>query len=93
MRSSLAMVSTAISLNIGLCSVAPNALAEPNAEIASATSAWGQGLADPEKVSSLCSDDVVLWGTAAPKIRVGRGAVREYFVCVAKAVPGIKVEF
>jgi len=93
MRSSLAMVSTAISLNIGLVSFASIAWAEPNAEIASATSAWGQGLADPEKVSSLYSDDAVLWGTAAPKIRMGRGAVREYFVGVAKAVPGIKVEF
>ncbi|SPP93152.1 SgcJ/EcaC family oxidoreductase [Bradyrhizobium vignae] len=93
MRSSLAMAGAAISLNIGPLSFASNALAEPNAEIATATSAWGQGLADPEKVSSLYSDDAVLWGTAAPKIRSGRGAVREYFVGVAKAVPGIKVEF
>src|SRR4051812_29206590 len=93
MRSFLAVVSAALSLNIGLLSLASSALAEPKAEVASATSAWGLALTDPEKVSSLYSDDAVLWGTAAPKIRSGRTAVREYFVGVVKAVPGVKIDF
>lgn len=93
MRSSLAVASAALSLSVGLSSLATSALAEPKAEIAAVTSTWGQALADPEKVSSLYSDDAVLWGTAAPKIRSGRSAVREYFVGVAKAVPGVKIDF
>lgn len=93
MRSSVGIASTVLSLSIGLLSLASSALAEPKAEVAAATSAWGQALADPEKVTSLYSDDAVLWGTAAPKIRSGRAAVREYFVGVAKAVPGVKIDF
>src|SRR4051794_18540727 len=93
MRLSSRVVRAALLLSIGSLSLTPSALAEPKAEVAAATSAWGQALADPEKVSSLYSDDAVLWGTAAPKIRSGRAAVREYFGGVAKAVPGIKVDF
>ena len=93
MRSSVGVLSAGLSLSIGLSVLASGALAEPKAEVAAATSAWGQALADPEKVSSLYSDDAVLWGTAAPKIRAGRAAVREYFVGVGKAVPGITIDF
>src|SRR5689334_7875904 len=93
MRSFLGIMGAALSLAIGLLSFADGALAEPKAEVAAVTAAWGQALDDPEKVSSLYSDDAVLWGTAAPKIRSGRATVREYFVGVAKAVPGIKVDF
>lgn len=93
MRSSLGVVSATLLFIIGLFSLASSALAEPKAEIAAATSAWGQALADPERVSSLYSDDAVLWGTAAPKIRSGRAAVRDYFAGVAKAVPGFKIDF
>ncbi|MGY4224376.1 uncharacterized protein (TIGR02246 family) [Bradyrhizobium sp. USDA 4503] len=93
MRSSEGIASALFSLSIGLLFLASSALAEPKAEVAAATSAWGQALTDPENVSSLYSDDAVLWGTAAPKIRSGRAAVREYFVGVAKAVPGIKIDF
>jgi uncharacterized protein (TIGR02246 family) len=70
-----------------------SALAEPKADVAAATTAWAQAAADPEKVSSLYSDDAVLWGTAALKIRSGRAAVREYFVGVAKVAPGVKMDF
>lgn len=93
MRSSFGMISAAFSLGIGLSSLVSAAIAEPKADVAAATSEWGQALADPEKVSLLYSEDAVLWGTAAPKIRSGRAAVREYFVGVAKAVPGIKIDF
>lgn len=85
------MVALAFGLATSL-SVA-TALAEPKADVAAATSAWAVSVADPDKVSSLYSDDAVLWGTAAPKIRSGRTAVREYFAGVAKAVPGVKAEF
>ncbi|WP_170991757.1 SgcJ/EcaC family oxidoreductase [Bradyrhizobium elkanii] len=68
-------------------------MAEPKAEVAAATSAWGQALADPEKVSALYSDEAVLWGTLAPTIRSGRAAVRDYFAAAAKALSGLKVTF
>src|SRR5690242_6431307 len=93
MRTILGVANAALSLGIGFSLLASNALAEPKAEVAAATSAWGQALADPEKVSSLYADDAVLWGTAAPNIRSGRAAVREYFVGVAKAAPGITINF
>ena len=93
MRSSSQVVGTALSLTIGLFPLSSGALADPKAEIAAATSAWGQALTDAEKVSSLYSDDAVLWGTTAPTIRSGRAAVREYFAGVAKAVPGARIEF
>jgi len=86
------MIAT-LALGAALSSPTQKALAEPKADVAAATSAWGQALADPDKVSSLYSDDAVLWGTAAPKVRSGRTAVREYFAGVAKAVPDIKIAF
>lgn len=67
-------------------------LAEPKADVAAATTAWIQAIADADKVSSLYSDDAVLWGTVSPKIRSGRTSVREYFAGFAK-VPGFKVDF
>lgn len=85
------IVTLAFGLAISM-SAAP-AQAEPKADVAAATLAWAEAVADPEKVSSLYSDDAVLWGTSAPKVRSGRTAVREYFAGVAKAVPGIKAEF
>ncbi|WP_262048197.1 DUF4440 domain-containing protein [Bradyrhizobium sp. Bra78] len=93
MQSFSTVVSAGLSLSIGLLSLVSSAFAEPKADVAAAASAWGQALVDPDKVSPLYSDDAVLWGTTAPKIRSGRAAVREYFVGVAKAVPGIKVDF
>src|SRR5262249_9750268 len=77
------MIAT-LALGAALSSPTQKALAEPKADVAAATSAWGQALTDPDKVSSLYSDDAVLWGTAAPKVRSGRTAVREYFAGVAK---------
>ena len=93
MRSSAKVAIAAFTLGLALSSSASNALADSKADIAAATSAWAQAVADPEKVSSLYSDDAVLWGTAALKIRSGRTAVRDYFVGVAKAVPDVKMEF
>ena len=84
--------SAALSLSIGLSFVS-GALAEPKAEVAAAASAWGQALADPERVSSLYSDGAVLWGTLSPTIRSGRAAVQDYFAGVAKALPDFKVTF
>jgi hypothetical protein len=83
----------AFALGIALSSLASNALADPKADIAATTTAWAQAVADPDQVSSLYSDDAVLWGTAAPKIRSGRAAVRDYFVGVAKVAPGVKMDF
>lgn len=82
----------ALSLSI-VTSFPSDAPAEPKAEVAAATSAWGQALADPEKVSSLYSDEAVLWGTMSPTIRSGRAAVRDYFAGAAKALPDLKVTF
>jgi uncharacterized protein (TIGR02246 family) len=91
MRSSARIFMVALACSLAM-SVA-RALAEPKADVAAATSAWAEAVADPEKVAALYSDDAVLWGTTAPKIRSGRTAAREYFASVVKAVPGIKVEF
>ncbi len=68
-----------------------NAMAEPKADVAAATAAWTHAIADPDKVSSLYSDDAVLWGTLSPTIRSGRTAVRDYFAGAAKALPDFKV--
>ena len=42
MRLSVGIVSAALSLSIGVLSLASNALAGPKADVAAATSAWGQ---------------------------------------------------
>src|SRR5262249_28909393 len=92
MRPSAGVV-IAIALGLALSLPVSNALAEPNAEVAAATTAWAQSVADPDKVTSLYSDDAVLWGTTARILRSGRAAVREYFVAVARITPGVKMDF
>jgi uncharacterized protein (TIGR02246 family) len=92
MRTSLAVVIATFAFGAAL-SLTSNALAEPKADVAAATAAWTQAIADSDKVASLYSDDAVLWGTMAPKIRSGRTSVREYFAGVAKALPDFKVAF
>jgi uncharacterized protein (TIGR02246 family) len=93
MRTSPGITIAAFALGLTLSLPASTALDEPKADVAAASSAWTEAIADPEKISSLYSDDAVLWGTAAPKIRSGRTAVRDYFAGVAKAVPGVTVAF
>lgn len=93
MRSSQGVTFAAFALGLALSSPASNALADAKADVAAATTAWAQAVADPEKVSSLYSDDAVLWGTTAAIIRTGRAAVRDYFVAVAKVAPGVKMDF
>jgi len=85
----------AFALCIALSSFIRGALAEPKADVAAATSAWGQALGDgdPEKVSLLYSEDAVLWGTVSPTLRSGRTAVRDYFAGASKALPGLKATF
>src|SRR5262245_16782130 len=93
MRTSQGVAIGAFAFGLAVSLSAPNALAEPKADVAAATTAWAQSVADPEKVTSLYWDDAVLWGTTALRIRSGRAAVREYFVAVAKVTPGVKMEF
>jgi uncharacterized protein (TIGR02246 family) len=74
---------------------AGNASAEPKDDVASATArlaeAFGQN--DADKVLALYAPDAVLWGTASPQVRADRAAVRDYFVGVFRAVPGVKLSF
>jgi uncharacterized protein (TIGR02246 family) len=72
-----------------------SALAEPKAEVATATLAWGQAIdeSDPEKVLSFYTNDAVLWGTMSPTVRSDRAALRDYFVTAFKVLPGVKVAF
>ena len=74
---------------------AVDAFADPKDDIAAATTklaeAFGQN--DPDKVLALYATDAVLWGTTSPKVRADRAAVRDYFVGVFKAVPGVKLSF
>jgi uncharacterized protein (TIGR02246 family) len=93
MQSSLKVAIAVFALGLALSSPASNALADSKLDVAAATTAWAQAVADPDKVSSLYSDDAVLWGTAAAKIRSGRAEVRDYFVAVAKVAPGLKMDF
>lgn len=93
MRTSGGVAVAAFALGLALSLPISNALADPKAEVAAATTAWTQAIADPDKVSSLYSDDAVLWGTLSPRIRSGRTSVREYFAGVAKALPDFKVDF
>jgi uncharacterized protein (TIGR02246 family) len=93
MRSSQKVAIAAFALGFALLSTASQGLADSKADVAAATTTWAQAVTDPEKVSSLYSDDAVLWGTVALKIRSGRTSVREYFVGVAKAVPDVKIDF
>jgi hypothetical protein len=53
----------------------------------------GTGACRSRKSVIFYSDDAVLWGTTAPKIRAGRASLREYFVGVGKAVPGLTIDF
>jgi uncharacterized protein (TIGR02246 family) len=74
---------------------ADGVFAGPKEDIAAATASLSDALAqnDPDKVVSLYAADAVLWGTASPKVRSDRAAVREYFVGVFKAAPGVKLSF
>jgi len=93
MRSSAGILMAAFAVGLALSLPVSTALAEPKADVAAAATAWAQAIADPEKISSYYSDDAVLWGTVASRIRSGRAAVREYFDLVAKVTPGVKLEF
>jgi uncharacterized protein (TIGR02246 family) len=93
MQRYLGVVTTASMLALGLSSFTSGALAEPKTEVAAAASMWAETIGDSERVSSLYSDDAVLWGTLAPTLRTGRSAVRDYFTAVAKVTPGIKLSF
>jgi uncharacterized protein (TIGR02246 family) len=95
MPSSLKALRAGLGLSIMLLSFATPASAGPNEDVAAATSAWAAALGedDPDKVLRLYSDDAVLWGTLAPKIRSDRAALRDYFVSAFKVLPGLKVTF
>jgi uncharacterized protein (TIGR02246 family) len=93
MQSSGNVAIAALALGVALSMPAWMALAEPKADVAAVATTWGQALADPEKVSSLYTEDAVLWGTLSPNIRSGRTAVLDYFTGVARALPGIKIDF
>ena len=62
MRSFLRVASAALAVCMVLLPFGSSALVEPKTEVAAATLAWGQALGgeDPEKVSTLYSDDAVL---------------------------------
>jgi uncharacterized protein (TIGR02246 family) len=94
MRRFVKIASGAVVLCVVL-SFGPSALAEPKAEVATATSAWGKAIAegDPDKVLPLYSDDAVLWGTLSPTVRSDRTALRDYFVTAFKVLPGLKVAY
>jgi uncharacterized protein (TIGR02246 family) len=92
MQSSPRVAMMAPALVLALSSFTSVAWAD-KAEVASAAAMWAETIGDPDKISSLYSEDAVLWGTLSPKFRSGRAAVREYFVAVAKVTPGIKLDF
>ena len=94
MWSSPKVASAALALCMVLLSFGSSALVEPKAEVAVATSAWGQaiGESDPEKVLPFYSDDAVLWGTLSPTV-LHRAGIRDYFVAAFKVLPGLKVAF
>jgi len=64
-------------------------------EVAAATMQWAKTLGqnDPDKVVFLYATDGVLWGTLSPTMRVGRAALRDYFVTAFKVLPSLKVAF
>ena len=93
MRSSSKVAIAAFALGLALSSLTSSALADAKADVAAATTAWAEAVADPEKVSLLYSDDAVLWGIVSPSVRAGRTAVRDYFVAVGKVAPGLKMSF
>jgi uncharacterized protein (TIGR02246 family) len=95
MRASLQIVGAALALAFTITSLSPISAAEPKDEVAAATAAWAQALAedDPDKVLPLYSSDAVLWGTISPKLRSDPAALRDYFVGAFKALPGLKVTF
>lgn len=95
MRSSPKLASAALALSIVFLSFASSAFAEPKAEVAAATLAWGQALGedDPEKVLPFYSEDAVLWGTLSPTVRASRAALNDYFIGAFKVLPGLKVSF
>ena len=95
MQSSSRVAGATLAVCMVLLSFGSDALVEPKAEVAAATSAWGQALGedDPEKVLPLYSDDAVLWGTLSPTVRADRSALRDYFVTAFKVLPGLKVAF
>jgi uncharacterized protein (TIGR02246 family) len=95
MRSSLKVASAALALCMVLPSFDSSALVEPKAEVAAATSAWGQALGEgnPAKVLPFYSDDAVLWGTLSPTVRSDPAALRDYFVTAFKVLPSLKVAF
>jgi uncharacterized protein (TIGR02246 family) len=95
MRSFPKLASEALAQCMVLLSFGSGALAEPKAEVATATLAWGQAIdeSDPEKVLSFYTNDAVLWGTMSPTVRSDRAALRDYFVTAFKVLPGVKVAF
>jgi len=88
-------LSAALALCTALSSFTSGATAEPKAEVMAATLAWEQAFDgdDPEKVTTLYSDDAVLWGTLSPSARSGQDSLREYFVSAFKALPSRKIVF
>jgi uncharacterized protein (TIGR02246 family) len=95
MRSFPKIASEVLAQCLVLLSFGSSALAEPKAEVATATLAWGQAIdnSDPEKVLSFYTNDAVLWGTMSPTVRSDRAALRDYFVTAFKVLPGVKVAF
>ncbi|WP_213288105.1 SgcJ/EcaC family oxidoreductase [Bradyrhizobium sp. sGM-13] len=95
MQSSPKLANAALALCMVVLPFGLGASAEPKAEVAAATSGWGQALGegDPEKVLPLYSDDAVLWGTLSPTVRSDRAALRDYFVGAFKVLPSLKVTF
>src|SRR5215831_3636515 len=95
MQSLVKVLSAAFALSVTVLSFGPAALAGPKEDVAAATSAWGQTLAqnDPDTLLPLYTDDAVLWGTLSPTPRADRAALRDYFVGAFKALPGLKVTF
>jgi uncharacterized protein (TIGR02246 family) len=82
-----------VALTFALLSPATVASAEPQDDVAAATSAWAKAVGedDPDKVVPLYAVDAVLWGTLSPTVRSDPVAVRDYFVNAFKALPGLKV--
>ena len=95
MRSTPSAANGALALLIAATSFASGALAEPAADVAAATSAWGQALGEdnPERLLSLYSDDAVVWGMVSPTVRSDKAGLRDYFVSTFKVLPGLKVTF
>jgi uncharacterized protein (TIGR02246 family) len=88
------LLTGALALSLFVCPTAIS-FANPQDDVAAATSAWGNALGEdnPDKVLPLYSDDAVLWGTLSPTVRADRAALRDYFVTAFKVLPNLKVKF